>query len=291
LLLRIVVAVTLASGLWPLASMAHAQTWIEITHREPMTEGRTTADVKRDALYGALAEAVRRVVGVKVSGTETTFRAESAGRVVDRYSEVVRLDAAGRATAWTVVREEWTTAKKGTPGAAVSYELTLRVRVEREGGATDPGFAVQLETNTRELVVRGNDLRENDELIVRATTTRDAVLTVVLIADDSVFVLAPSPYLAAGIVRAAQRTEIPAAELRSQGLHFRAALPSGRSSRTEIVAVIATTRPIPIGAPRGEGKAADTGALTLADFNKWLVGIPLDERAVAQTLIEVRKNR
>jgi hypothetical protein len=286
-LLRVALVVMMTAR----TACAQSGTWVEVERREPLTTGRTAEDVKRDALYGAIAEAVRRVVGVHVQGTEIATRAESAGRVIDRYSEAVRLDAAGRATDWQLVRENWKPAPKGSPGAPVIYELVLRVKVERESGSADPGFCVRIDLNADRLLVRDDDPRNNDELVARVTSTRDAWLTLVVIADDSVFVLAPSAYVAAPVLTAGRTTELPPAASRSAGLRFRASLPSGVTARDEIVAAIATVRPITLPAPAGVGAARDTGVLTLAEFNRWLVGIPLGERALAQTVVEVRKGR
>ena len=79
---------------------------VEIVRHEPAVAGRTLDEVKQDALHGAIAEAVRRVAGVRVQGSETVTRGDSAGGASTRYAESVRLDAEGRATGWTVVREE-----------------------------------------------------------------------------------------------------------------------------------------------------------------------------------------
>lgn len=272
------------------AGIARAQgTCVVVDRHDAVPSGRSLDDVKRDALHGAIAEAVRRVAGVRVQGTQSMSASDSAGHAVTRYDEAIRLDAEGRATSWTVLRDGWKTAKGAS--APVSYELSLRVCVERETGAADPSFAVRLATNAERLLVRSDTAARNDELVARVTATRDASLTVVLIAGDSVFVLAPSAYLAAPDARAGEAVEVPDASLRGAGLRFRAALPPGVAARDEIVAVIATRRPVPLPSRAGAGSARDTGVLTLAEFNRWLVGIPLDLRAVAQAAVRVERAR
>lgn len=285
-----VMLLTAACLLCSLAGTARAQgTWVEVERYEPLVGSRSSDDVKRDALYGAIAEAVRRVAGVRVQGTEFSSRTDSAGRVVDHYAEAVRLDAAGRATGWTVVKEEWSAAKPGTKGAAVVYHLMVRVRVEREAGTADAGFTVRVQPNSDRLRVRGADLKGNDELVARITATKRATLTVVIIVDDSVFVLAPSAYVEAPEAAPGATVEVPDAASREAGIRFRAALPAGVASRSELLAVVATLRPVPLMSGAGNGQGRDTGVLTLGEFNKWLVGIPLDQRAVAQVAIEVQK--
>jgi hypothetical protein len=282
----LVIALLLAT---PPKARAQSGEWVEVDRREALTGGRTADDTRRDALYAALAEAVRRIAGVRVQGSVVATRSDSAGRVVDHYTEVVRLDATGRATAWRIVRDGWTTERpRGSESRAV-YELTLRVCVERERGLPDPAFTVTLAANAGAYAVRGAGPAASDEVIATVVTSLDAALTLVSIVDDSVFVLAPNAVMP--VVRTAARRpfEVPDAELRGMGLHFRAWLPAGAPARTEFLAVVATRRPVAIPSAPGLGAARDTGTLTLAEFNQWLVGLPMDERAVAQVPLQVRR--
>ncbi|MBA4070842.1 MAG: hypothetical protein C0497_03260 [Gemmatimonas sp.] len=272
-------------------SGAQGSEWVEVESRALLAGGRSAEDTKRDALYGALAEAVRRVAGVTVQGSSVAVRSDSAGRVVDRYVEAVRVDAAGRALAWQVVREGWRTAKVRAIGTQVYYDLSLRVLVQRERGTADPGFAVTLATNADRFAVRGTAPSENDEVVLRVTSTMAATLTIVSIVHDSVYVLAPNVLMPEVRATAFVAREIPDATLRGSGLRFRVSLPDGVAQRTELLAVIATRHPVPLGAVLGEGTARDTGVLTLGDFNAWLVAIPRSERAVAQVPVEVRRAR
>lgn len=276
-----------------LASRAMAQDseWVDVVSRSLLSGETSAADVKRSALYGALAEAVRRVAGVTVQGNSVSVRSDSAGRVVDRYVEAVRLDAAGRALEWQVLREGWQTMTARGIGPQVYYEMRLRVRVQRERGVPDAGFSVRLAANADHFVVRATAPTANDEIILTVTSSAAATLTILSIVDDSVFVLAPNALMPEVRSVAQVAIEIPDAGLRGRGLRFRASLPEGVSRRTELLAVVATKRPMSLQAQAGSGVAHDTGVLTLADFNRWLLGIPRDERAVAQIPVEVQRAR
>jgi hypothetical protein len=263
---------------------AQESEWVEVESRALLSGGRSAEDTKRDALYGALAEAVRRVAGVTVHGSSVAVRS-------DRYVEAVRVDAAGRALAWQVVREGWRTVKARAIGTQAYYDVSLRVLVQRERGTADPGFAVTLATNAERFMVRGAAPSENDEVVLRVTSTVAATLTIVSIVHDSVYVLAPNALMPEVRTAASVAREIPDATLRGSGLRFRVSLPDGVAQRTELLAVIATRRPVPLGAAPGEGSARDTGVLTLGAFNAWLVAIPRSERAVAQVPVEVRRAR
>ena len=76
---------------------------------------------------------------------------------------------------------------------------------------------------------------------------------------------------------------------RSIGVHFRVTLPAGVTGRSESLVAIATRSRVASPGRAGSGVARDTGALTLSEFNQWLVGIPLDQRAMAELPIELRR--
>ncbi|HYV95938.1 MAG TPA: hypothetical protein VE967_00635 [Gemmatimonadaceae bacterium] len=267
-------------------AFAQTSTWVEVMHREPMAAGRTQEDVKGAALNAALAEAVRRVAGVRVSGSELAVRAESAGRVLDRYNEVISVAAQGRVTDWRIARERWLApASAGTP---VAYELTIRVQVTAETGAADPAFHVQLEVSAQSLSVRSNDVTLNDELVARVTPTRDAFITLALVAGDSVFVLAPNALMRASRMAAAT-AELPPPDLRASGLHFRASLPPDVDERVEQLVVVATLDAPPALSAGGDPERRDTTVPSLTEFNRWLVGIPVNRRALATLPLALKR--
>ncbi|MHB1312434.1 MAG: hypothetical protein ACYC3L_10480 [Gemmatimonadaceae bacterium] len=286
-------AAVLLALLGALASRARAQDaeWVEVDSRALLAGDRSAADAKRDALYGALAEAVRRVAGVTVSGSTMAVRTDSAGTSTDHFVEAVRLDAEGRAIAWQVLHEGWRTMMVPGIGSQAYYEMRVRVRVQREHGTADAGFSVRLAANAEQYVVRGAAPAGNDEVLLTVTTSAPAVLTIVSIVDDSVFVLVPNALMPDVRTTALMALEVPDAVLRGNGLRFRMTLPDDVSRRTELLAVVATRQPVPLLVRTGEGAARDTGRLTLADFSAWLLAIPRRERAVAQVVVEVRRAR
>jgi hypothetical protein len=92
-------------------------------------------------------------------------------------------------------------------------------------------------------------------------------------------VLFPNEYERTLRVGAGAHVEVPSSEWREQGLHLRASLPAGRDSRRELLAVVAARTPIPF--PKHSA--------TMLDLQRWLVKIPLDQRAVAFAAYEVRR--
>lgn len=282
------IMIDLLIALLPRIAHPQAPTWVEVERRVSLTDGRTADDVRQLALRDALAEAVRRVAGVRVQGMQSSVSGDSAGTRIDRYQQVVRLDVSGRATRWETVREEWRTDKSAT--AAQPYlVLTLRVLVTPEVGTADAAFTVSLGAKATRLDVRSAIPAENDEIIATLRASTEAYIILVSVAGDSVFVLAPNVVTPSVVAGPSGSIEVPDAATRHLGVHLRVTLPAGVRGRTEsLVAVATRTRVPPPGIP-GAGAARDTGTLTLSEFNQWLVGIPLDQRALAELPIEVRR--
>ena len=253
-----------------------------------LVAGETTpADARRRAIEGALAEAVRRVLGVRLQSAQIGIASDDGGRASDGFVSVVQLDAAGRAVDYRILHERW------VPGAGgeLRYEVRLVATVARDVGAPDPAFRVDAELNDALFFVEGADPSANAEVVVTARATRDAWLTVLAIADDSVQVLFPNALV--GELRAAAdaAVEVPDAGWRAQGIRLRATLPTGRSSRREVVAVVATRDAVP---PPARGRTTnDAGAadpsISLLELQRWLVSIPADRRAVSFAAYEVRR--
>jgi hypothetical protein len=71
-------------------------------------------------------------------------------------------------------------------------------------------------------------------------------------------------------------------------VHFRASLPPQERARRELVVVIATRKPVVFPSePAPDG--APPRPISLMAIQRWLVTIPLDQRAIAFAAYEVRR--
>lgn len=284
LLARAAVAALAALAAAGVGAQAPATETVAVTQRVRLEGTVTKADAERAALEAAMAEAVRRVAGVRVTGSETMMTSDSAGAVSSRYLASVRLDAQGHVLGWVVERARWVTSKGPRGARDLVYEATYRVTVGRDAGRADAGFRLTLRSNRDRFGVHGASASGNDEVVVALTATRDAHLVVASISGDSARRLVPNQVIASARLVAGESSEWPSAEWRDRGLHFRVGLPDGVGQRTEVLAAVATAEPVPW--PRADG-----GAVSLTEFNRWLVGIPADRRAVAQqTVVVVRED-
>ena len=102
------------------------------------------------------------------------------------------------------------------------------------------------------------------------------------------------------MARAGKIMSIPSESERSQGVHFRVGLLPGKTQDTEYVWAVATKDDIPFlpkeaqefspNIPALKGKVVlPTYKSALEGINRWLVSIPLAQRAVNMEQYEIRK--
>jgi hypothetical protein len=261
---------------------------VTVTQRVLVAGDITPSEAKRQAIEKTLAEAVRRVVGVRVQAAQLGVDEDRGGRTRESFLSVVQLDAAGRATDYRVLDERFVNERHSALGAQVYYELRALVTVARETGTVDPGFTVDVSLNDALFFDVGGSLEGNDELIATITSSQDAWLTVFGVTGDSAELLLPNAIMTDGRAAARRPIELPSREWRDRGVHFRASLPPQEKARRELLVVIATRRPVvfPVESPPD---AATQRPISLLAIQRWLVTIPLDQRAIAFAAYEVRR--
>jgi hypothetical protein len=276
------------------ASAARAQAGmpvdtITVTHRVLVAGDVTPADAKRKALEQALAEAVRRIVGVRVQSAQLAVDEDRGGRVRDSFLSVVQLDAAGRATDYRVLDERFVSERHPTLGAQLYLELRALVSVARERGSADAGFTVSVSLNDALFFDGGGSIDGNDELIATITASRDAWLTVFGVVGDSAQLLLPNAVMTDHRAGSGAAVELPSREWRDRGVHFRASLPAGEQARRELLVVVATRSPVAFALREPRSSDGADASFPLLEIQRWLVTIPLDQRAIAFAPYEVRR--
>lgn len=265
-----------------IANVASAQVGDTVTveQRILMTPDLTPADARRRAIDAALADAVRRVAGVRVQSNAISTLDERGARIDSRYTSVIALDAAARAVDYRVTSEEWETRR--LDGASQLYlHLTLRAVVEREVGTPDAGFTIDLTLNAPRYEVRADAARRNDEIIATVRTSRAAQLSLFTIVGDSVQRLFPNAYLPVVTSDSSRTLELPDPEWRERGLRLRATLPPRVDERRELLLVVATRRAV----------APPPMSMSVMELQRWLVRIPLQDRALGFASYDVRRGR
>ena len=279
----------LVIALAPSAAAQHPSAAVEtvtVVRRMLIGGDLTPAEAKRRALEQALAEGVARVLGVHVQSAQLGVTDDREPGVRDSFLSVVHVDAAGRATDYKVLSERYVTEQHRAVGEQLYLELKVLVAVAREHGRGDAGFTASLSLNDALFFDGGGSIDGNDEVVATITSSRDAWLTVFSIAGDSAHLLLPNALMADRRIAGGKPVELPSREWRDRGVHFRASLPPGERSRRELLLVVATRSPISF---TPAGAAADTEMFSLMEVQRWLVTIPLHERALADAAYEVRR--
>jgi hypothetical protein len=274
--------------MYPRDTRAQGGDTVTVTQRVLVAGDVTPAEAKRQAVERALAEAVRRISGVRVQAAQLGVGDDRNGRLNDSFLSVVQLDAAGRATDYRILDERFQTERHPSLGAQLYLELRALVTVAREHGTIDPGFKVSVSLNDALFFDGGGSIEGNDELIATITPTQDAYLTVFGVVGDSAQLLLPNAFMSDNRAVASRAMELPAREWRDRGVHFRASLRPDEKARRELVVVVATRKPVQF-APAIPAGDAVSASFPMMDIQKWLVTIPLDQRAIAFAAYEVRR--
>jgi hypothetical protein len=285
---RFVLALAVTALAVPELAPAQASDTVTVTQRVLVAGDVTPAEAKRQAVERALAEAVRRLSGVRVQAAQLGVGEDRNGRVNDSFLSVVQLEAAGRATDYRILDERYQTERHPSLGAQLYLELRALVTVAGEHGAVDPGFTVSVALNDALFFDAGGSLDGNDEVIATITSSQDAWLTVFGVVGDSAQLLLPNAVLTEHRAPRSTAVELPSREWRDRGVHFRASLPPNEKGRRELIVVVATRKPIEFAVPPPSSDAASP-PFSMMQIQKWLVTIPLDQRAIAFAAYEVRR--
>jgi len=262
-----------------------------VVGRARMHDEVTPRQLREQAVQAALAEAIQQATGRQVASLVDYVTEDRAGAVQERFNRIIRETATGTVVRHEVLGEQWREGSAGTPGATL--EVLVRAWVRPAAQRSAPPFDVQLTLNGSRFLDRGVPER-SDEVVMRVASSADVWLTVFLVTEDSVEVLFPNRYVPELRVRAGQGAEVPSSQLREElGLRLRTTLPAGIPARSERLTIVATRQPIPFpGVARRQGTDVATVPTIRDTFDalaKWLLTIPMNDRAVVDATYEIAR--
>ena len=253
----------------------------------------TPEEAKREALENARAEAIRYAAGVQVEEVvldQQSSRYDSAKdreTVRESFATICEQTSAGK-----IVEEQppsWKTYTITDPKSAIPitvYRAYIKAKVAKEKGDVDPDLRVRVELNR-------DVFRDGDEMTMRISASKDCYLTVLsLAANDTVYVLLPHEYRKDTFIAGGQTVEVPNAEERAIGIHYRVHPLEGQDAATEVIKVIATKKRYEFGKGLeriGGFPIVPTPRGALIELQRWLVRIPRDERAEMMAVYEIRR--
>ena len=269
---------------------AQSGTWVE-------SEGRyggsniTPDEGKKKALDIARSEAIKKVVGVRVS--EETFRNVSEYQVGDKQSEYFDIfSRLGRSTTTgKIIDEEYyfeTLVENNLP----VYYVNLRGNVVEEKGEPDPGFNVNIFMQRDVYYDRGSQSK-NDKLEFKIVATKDCYLYLFnILSNDSVQLIMPNAYLKDNQYIVHNEEQEFEKKIKSMGMNFTVGLSPNRISQTEALYVIALKEKVDFisGNLSKDGLSIiPTYKAAITDIMNWIIQIPVNQRAEVLTQYEIRK--
>ncbi len=298
--LLVALLLLIAAGGTPRSAQAQADTsppdltarTVEVTD-EVYAGNKTPKEAHRAAIEKAQAEAIRQAIGTQVQTQRRSSQIETGDEVVSRFSQVVRTGASGRVVESEVLDEE-----RVERAGELFHRVRLRATVEPTTGRPAPGFTVslQLTDDDRTFVDRGA-LEDSDEIVAEMEVSKNAYVTLFNVKTDTLEVLWPNsiterlaidPFLPAD-----STIQFPPPGLRARGLHLRVNVPEGRARTTERLVAVATKQQVPfLDVPdyEVEDGTLTTAQATLQALNRWLVKIPLGQRAIQSVTYDVTRD-
>lgn len=262
---------------------------VEIEHKSPLNNRGSIAQARQRAIQGAHAEAIRQVVGTRVQANEQYLISSSGTDRRESFTQTIRTETRGRVVE-SVVLDEGVVGEVGH----LNYLIRVRVTVAKEHGVHDPSFRVHMTLSDKDRVFlsRSKPGSRSDEMIVYFKTTQDAYLTLFHVQSDTVQVLWPNSLDQNTFVRAGTSAEFPTPEMRRRKVRLRTQLPANTDRSVEQLVAVATKRRMSFTNPSEPSFDDDRVVLesySINALNQWLVGIPLDQRDVAEITYEVRE--
>lgn len=253
--------------------------------RELYASNKTLDEARRQAIERAQAEAVRRAIGTQVQAERRSTTIERGEEVVSRFSQVVRTGASGRVVESEVLAEEL----RERDGNRFQY-VRIRATVQPATGQPDPGFEVNLRLTDEDQTFVAHDRREeSDEIIAEIEVTKDAYLTLFNVTPDTLQVIWPNPYSTDTFVSGGSTVQFPS-EKQRRVYRLRAEVPEDRDQITERMVAVATKQRVPfreIPKRRIEDGVLKTAQASVQALNRWLVDIPLGQRALHSVTYDV----
>ena len=267
--------------------------WTEATGRCYSTDV-TPNEGWRRAQRDAEANAIRDVLGVKITDATFGVKAESMGsknasNYFSLFSELSRSTTSGH-----IVAEDILNKSLEIENDYPVYTVKIRAVVTKDTGESDPGFRIHIHLNKEVYFDRGSpDL--NDAVKFSITASENCYLYLFdIMSNDSVLLLIPDPYFTDNYYSA---TEGPAGfdrKLASLPIKLRVGLPPGKDISTEMLYLVALKKKVNFFSPhmtKASLGIIPTYKSALLDLQKWLVMIPRNMRTSTSASFTIEKER
>ena len=251
----------------------------------------TPEEGKRKALEIARGEAIKQVVGLKV--TEETFRNVSESQQNDQqtdyfdvFSRLNRSTSSGR-----IIDEEYsieTILENDVP----IYIAKLSAKVVEEKGEADPGFNVGINMSRDVYYSRSDVISENDAIEFEIIASKDCYIYLFnIMSSDSVQLVLPNQYIENNFYDTNKAEQEFEKLMNNLGMKFNVYLPADKSMANEAFLVIALKDKVDFKSDNFHQDGLSiipTYRAAMTDIMSWLIQIPADMRTEAFRSFEIR---
>lgn len=246
----------------------------------------TNEEARQIALENAERDAIRKVVGIKITSEHFDRVSENREGICELYSRISRSTLSGRIVAVRILNSNWQDV-----GGIPKFTVGIEAEVVKEEGTPDHDFVVRIRTDKEIYYEDGSKGR--DELKFKIDASKDSYIYVFnIMSNDSVQLILPNPYIRDNEYKLSR--EVQFFEELFERIALKVKVPENRASSIEALYVVALKNKSDIlNNPEWKDKIA-TGNSTvgaLYDIQDWLIKIPVDERTENIVSYEIRKKQ
>jgi len=256
--------------------------WVECKG-EAAIQNITHEEAQLIAKRKARLDAIEKVCGVQLQSETLVKDFVMAGDFIHSisYGQVVE----ERNIQWET---ENIPSQDSSSPPVVLLKIAMQARVAVSEDKPDPSFRIESKINR-------STFQSGDEAVITIQATQDCFITIFNIAaNDSVYILFPNEHFSTpGFLKAGKKYEIPNKRDRKSNMSIRVATLPGHKKDTEIVKIVATKKEIkfPDYFKRlNQYGLIGTPKVAVQQIAKWLVSIPVSERAEAAMMYTIESD-
>ncbi|MFC2094551.1 DUF4384 domain-containing protein [Bacteroidota bacterium] len=266
-------------------------TWVETTGRFNGANV-TPAEGKAKALELARSEAIKKVVGIKV--TEEIYRnvsetslSENSSEYIDIFSRLGRTTSNGK-----IIDEDYTITTELENNMPI-YVAHISALVVEEIGEPDPGFIVEINMPEDVYYARSEILSDNDAIEFNILASKDCYIYLFnIMSSDSVQLILPNQYVENNFFDITKTEQEFEKLMNNLGMKFNVYLPQNKNFGREAFLVIALKEKIDFisdNLSKDGLSIIPTYKAAMTDIMSWLIQIPVNMRTEAFASFEIRR--
>ena len=261
--------------------------WIKLQKKKRFSDDVTRPQAKKILLRELRNEAVNKKVGTTVEVTQLLTDVMSA--TSNESFEQSAWSGFFRSTVSGVItdeRQEKNEIQHFKEGEGFELDLGYSFYVQPVTGHRDPGFWMDSE-------LENDMLKEGEKLVMRIKPGKDAHIYIFnLMADNNALLMFPNDYMQDNFIAAGETLIVPDPKVQKH-ISFRVGTMPGQKLTSESVYIICTKQKVPVieSLPKiGKSKQVFSGnSQNFIELQRWLTGIPLDQRIEKVLLYHVSK--